>query len=106
MIVPGDQVHRFVIHDRDTIYAEGVDRTLEAIALRVLKTPVRAPQANAFRERVIGTIRRECLDFMIPTSERHVRAILREWVSHYNRGRPHASLGPGIPEVPSFCGRP
>ena len=85
MIVTGDQVHRFVIHDRDTIYSEGVDRTLEAMGLRVLRTPVRAPQANAFCERLIGTIRRECLDFMIPMSERHVRVILREWVGHYNR---------------------
>jgi len=98
MIVRGDQAHRFVIHDRDTIYSEGVDRTLEAMGLTVLKTPVRAPQANAFCERLIGTMRRECLDFMIPMSERHVRVILREWVRHYNRGRPHASLGPGIPE--------
>jgi transposase InsO family protein len=97
MIVGGDRAHRFVIHDRDTIYSEGVDRTLEAMGLTILKTPVRAPQANAFCERVIGTIRRECLDFVIPVSERHVRAILREWVRHYNRGRPHASLGPGIP---------
>ena len=62
MIVPGDQAHRFLIHDRDTIYSEGVDRTLESMGLTVLKTPVRAPQANAFCERVIGTIRRECLD--------------------------------------------
>jgi len=68
------------------------------MGLTVPKTPVRVPQANAFRERVIGTIRRECLDLLIPMSERHVRAILREWVSHYNRGRPHASLGPSIPE--------
>ena len=97
-IIPGDQLHRFVIHDRDTIYSEGVDRTLEAMGLTVLKTPMRAPQANAFCERVIGTIRQECMDFMIPMSERHVRAILREWVGHYNRGRPHANLGPGIPE--------
>ena len=87
-----------MIHDRDTIYSEGVDHTLEAMGLTVLKTPVRAPQANAFCEGVIGTIRRECLDFMVPLSERHVRAMLREWVRHYNRGRPHASLGPGIPE--------
>ena len=43
-------------------------------------------------------MRRECLDFVIPMSERHLRAILREWVRHYNRGRPHASLGPGIPD--------
>ena len=98
MIVRGDQAQRFVIHDRDTIYSEGVDRSLETMGLTVLKTPVRAPQANAFCERVIGTSRRECLDFMIPLGERHVRAILREWVRHYNRGRPHASLGPGIPE--------
>ena len=51
---------------------------------------VRALQANAVCERVIGTIRREYLDFMIPMSEGHVRAILREWVGRYNRGRPHA----------------
>src|SRR4029450_13534374 len=57
MIVPGDQAHRFVVHDRDTIYSEGVDRTLEAMGLVVLRTPVRAPQANAFCERLIGTIR-------------------------------------------------
>jgi putative transposase len=98
MIVSGDQAHRFIIHDRDTIYSKGVDRTLEAMGLTVLKTPVRAPQANAFCERVIGTIRRECLDFIIATNEGHLRAILREWVTHYNRGRPHASLGPGIPD--------
>src|SRR5439155_4941314 len=83
MIVRGDQAHRFVIHDHDTIYSEGVDRTLETMELTVLKTPVRVPQANAFCERVIGTLRRECLDFMIPMSEGHVRAILREWVRHY-----------------------
>jgi transposase InsO family protein len=98
MVVPGDQTHRFVIHDRDTIYSKGVDRTLEAMGLAVLKTPVRVPQANAFCERLIGTIRRECLDFVIALSERHLRTVLREWVTHYNRGRPHASLGPGIPD--------
>ena len=65
---------------------------------RVLKTPVRTPQANAFCERLIGTMRRECLDWLIPLNERHLRWILREWVTHYNRGRPHTSLGPGIPD--------
>jgi putative transposase len=100
MAVPGDQPHRFVIHDRDTIYSEGVHRTLAAMGLIVLKTPVQVPQANAFCERLVGTIRRECLDFMIPVDERHPAAIRREWVTHYNRGRPHASLGPGIPDGP------
>jgi transposase InsO family protein len=98
MIVPGDQGHRFVIHDRDTIYSDRVDRTLAAMGLEVLKTPVRVPQANTYCERVIGTIRRECLDWVIPTTEGHLRAILREWISHYNRGRPHSSLGPGLPD--------
>jgi putative transposase len=100
MIVPGDQFHRFVIHDRDSIYSEGVDRTLGAMGLQVLKTPVRSPQANAHCERLIGTIRRECLDFVIPLTERHLRRVLTEWVAHYNRGRPPASLGPGIPDPP------
>ena len=68
------------------------------MGLAVLKTPARVPQANTFCERLIGTIRRECVDFMIPLTERHLRAILGEWVRHYNRGRPHSSLGPGIPE--------
>jgi transposase InsO family protein len=101
MIVPDDQRHRFVIHDRDTIYSDGVDRTLAAMGLEVLKTPVRFPQANTFCERLIGTVRRRCLDFVIPLTERHLRAILREWISHYNRGRPDSSLGPGLPDPPA-----
>jgi len=46
----------------------------------------------------VGTIRRECLDYLIPLSERHLRALLREWVCHYNLARPHSALGPGIPD--------
>ncbi len=61
---------------------------------------MRAPQANAHCERLVGTMRRECLDFVIPLNEKHLRAILKVWIKHYNRGRPHMSLGPGIPEVP------
>ncbi len=101
MVMSGDSNHQFVIHDRDSIYSEGVDATLVAMGLTVLKTPVRAPQANAFCERLIGTIRRECLDFVIWFNERHVRIVLGQWVAHYNRGRPHASLGPGFPDPPS-----
>jgi len=98
MVMSGDGSHRFLIHDRDSIYSADVDRTIAAMGLTILKTPVRSPQANAFCERVIGTIRRECLDWVIPVNEGHLRHLLREWVAHYNRGRPHASLGPGIPE--------
>jgi putative transposase len=95
--IPSDHMYRFLIHDRDSIFSSEVDQTVENMGLKVLRTPVRAPQANAYCERLIGTIRRECLDFMIPLSERHLRRILSEWVAHYNHGRPHRSLGPGLP---------
>jgi putative transposase len=94
-----DHPYRFVIHDRDSIFS-GCDSELKAFSVRVLKTPVRAPKANAYWERLVGTIRRECLDFLIPINEGHPRRILREHVRHYNRGRPHSALGPGLPEPP------
>ena len=95
--IPSDHCYRFLIHDRDSIFSAEVDRTVENLGLRVLRTPVCEPQANAYCERLIGTLRRECLDFVIPLSEKHLRTILREWVCHYNHGRPHRSLGPGLP---------
>ena len=98
--LPGDHPYKFLIHDRDAIFSANLDHQLTSFGVRVLKSPVRCPQANAFCERLIGTIRRECLDFLIPLSESHLRHILLEWMIHYNRGRPHSSLGPGIPEPP------
>jgi putative transposase len=98
--LPGDRQCKFLIHDRDSIFSRSLDRELEGFGLRVLRTPVRAPQANAYCERLVGTIRRECLDFLIPLSESHLRAMLKEWVRHYNEGRPHMSLGPGLPADP------
>jgi transposase InsO family protein len=94
----GEQVYKFVIHDRDSIYSGELDSSLESFGLAVLKTPFRSPQVNAFCERLIGTARRECLDFMIPVDEVHIRQILKTWITHYNQARPHSSLGPGMPE--------
>ena len=99
--VTGEEPYKFVIHDRDSIYSRELDSSLRSLGLRVLRTPYRSPQANAFCERLIGSARRECLDFVIPLHESHIRMILKPWVAHFNRGRPHSSLGPGIPE-PSF----
>ncbi len=76
MIIAGDQPHRYVIHDRDSIYSEATDRTLEAMGLTVLRTQVRAPQVNSCCECLAGTIRRECLDFSAPLTERHLREVL------------------------------
>ena len=70
------------------------------LGIEVLRSPLASPKANAICERVIGTIRRECLDWLIPLSEAHLRFILRPWVEHYNRGRPHSRLGPGVPDPP------
>ena len=71
------------------------------LGIKILKSPPQSPTANAICERVIGRIRRECLDWLIPMSEEHLRATLNSWVNHYNSGRPHMSLGPGVPDPPS-----
>jgi len=95
--IPSDHDYRFLIHDRHATFSSGLDAALAGLGLDALRTPIRAPKANAFCERLIGTARRECLDFMIPLNERQLRRLVHEWVSHYNRGRPHSRLGPGIP---------
>ena len=92
--------YRYLIHDRDSIFARHLDESIRALGLSVLKSPPHCPKANAICERVIGTIRRECLDWLIPMSEGHLRSILKSWVEHYNGGRPHSSLGPGVPDPP------
>ena len=97
--------HKYLIHDRDSIFARHLDDSIRALGLAVLRSPFASPKANAICERVIGTIRRECLDWMIPMSETHLRAILHEWVAHYNGGRPHSALGPGVPGPPAGSAR-
>ena len=95
-----DDGHKYLIHDRDHIFAKHLDDSIRALGLDVLRTPIRSPKANSVCERLIGTIRRECVDWIIPMSEAHLRAMLQEWVKHYNGGRPHKSLGPGVPDPP------
>ena len=90
-IVPGDQPQRFLIHDRDTIYAAAVDDAVTAMGLTVLKTPVRCPQAS-YVERLIGSMRRDCLDHVIILSQEHLRRVLARYVSYYHRSRTHLSL--------------
>jgi transposase InsO family protein len=99
--IPSDHRYRFLIHDRDSIFSPQLDQSITRMGLRVLRTPRRSPKANSLCERVIGTLRRECLDYFIPLAEPHLRCITNNWVSHYNGGRPHSSLGPGIPDPQS-----
>ena len=96
-----DAHYGYLLHDRDSIFSRELDAAVGGFGLRVLKTPPRCPMANRLCERVIGTIRRECLDWLIPLSEAHLRDALRSWVEHYNRGRPHMVLGPGVPDPPA-----
>jgi transposase InsO family protein len=97
-----EERYEYLLHDRDSIFAKHLDESIERLGVKVLRSPPRSPKANAVCERVIGTIRRECLDWLIPVSEHHLRRILKSWIRHYNGGRPHMSLGPGIPELPAI----
>ena len=99
--IPSDHSYRFLIHDRDGIFSPLLDKSVSHMGIRVLRSPPRSPKANSFCERVIGTLRRECLDYFIPITESHLRSITTNWMTHYNKGRPHSSLGPGIPNPPS-----
>ena len=93
--------YKYLLHDRDSIFAKHLDESIVKLGVKVLKSPPRSPTANAICERAIGTIRRECLDWLIPLSESHLRSILKSWIPHYNRARPHMALGPGVPDPPT-----
>ena len=81
-----------LIRDRDAVYGGGFRHRAQALGIETVLTPVRAPRANAVAERVIGTLRRECLDHVIPLDEHHLERILAEYVAYYNGDRPHRTL--------------
>ncbi len=90
---------KFLLRDRDTKFTVSFDAVFAAQGIRVIRTPVRAPQANAVCERVIGTLRRECLDRMLILGRRHLETVLAEYVEHYNSHRPHRSLSQRAPSA-------
>lgn len=83
---------RFLIRDRDSKFTAAFDAVFEGADIRIIRTPIRAPRANAIAERFIGTLRRECLDHLLIVGPRHLDAVLREYFQHYDAHRPHRAL--------------
>src|SRR5207248_1511855 len=91
---------RLLIHDRDAKFAGPFDEILRDEGVRVIKTPVRAPKANAVAERWVRSVRNECLDHVLVFGRRHLEHVLRDYAAHYNAERPHRSLDLAAPAAP------
>ncbi|HEV8557083.1 MAG TPA: integrase core domain-containing protein [Actinophytocola sp.] len=88
----GTTVPRFLIRDRDSKFTRAFDGVFVADGTRIITTPIQAPNANAFAERWVRTVREECLDWMLVWGRRHLERVLGEYLRHYNDQRPHRGL--------------
>jgi putative transposase len=93
-----DRPPAFLVRDNDGKFTRAFDAAFNAEGIRVIHTPVRAPKANATCERFVGTVRRECLDWILIANHRHLQRVLAEFIGHYNGHRPHRALGLAPPE--------
>ena len=93
-------VPRFLIHDRDDKFTRSFDSVFESEGVKIIKTPYQAPNANAHVERVIRSIREECLDRIIILNEKHLRFVLKQYEKYYNEARPHQGINQSIPNKP------
>ncbi len=91
-IPDGDLPIRFLIHDRDTKLPAAFDTVFTAEDVTIIRTPAQAPNANAFAERWVRSVREECLDKILVLGERHLHRVLIAYLDYYNHGRPHQGL--------------
>jgi putative transposase len=105
MLEDGERRVRFLIRDRDTKFTRAFDDFFRSEGVEMLVTPVQAPNANAYAERWIRTVRAECLDWLLIIGRGHLEQVLRVYVEHYNAHRPHRALRlepPGAPAGPTI----
>src|SRR5262245_26357619 len=98
---PDEARPRFLVHDHDAKYGPAFARVAAASGIEVIRTPVRAPQANAVCERFLGSVRRECVDHTLILGERHLGRVLTEYVGYFNRARPHQGIRQRTPLPPA-----
>jgi putative transposase len=94
---PWDTAPRFILRDRDAIYGDEVQRTFSNLGVEDVPTAPHSPWQNAYVERLIGSIRRECLDHVVILNEMHLRRVLREYLDYYEKSRTHLGLGKDCP---------
>jgi putative transposase len=100
-LADGGQSFRFLLHDRDSKFSGGFNEIFRSEGITIVRTPIRAPNANACAERWVGTLRRECLDRILIINRRQLEHLLRVYTAHYNRHRPHRSLALQPPDEPT-----
>jgi len=94
----GAKPHRFLIHDRDQKFTRSFDTVFRAEKMKIIRTPYRAPRANAVAERWVRSVRQECLDHILIGNQQHLRRVLTEYVEFYNCARPHQGINQRIPD--------
>jgi putative transposase len=94
-----DLAVRMLLRDHDAKFTRGFDEVFCSEGAKLLRTPIRAPKANAYAERWVQTARAECLDWTLVLGRRHLLRLLRAYIRHYNRERPHRGLALAVPEA-------
>lgn len=96
---PWDAAPRFLLRDRDGIYGDDFTRVVHSMGIEQVLTAARSPWQNPYAERLIGSIRRDCLDHVIVLSERHLRTVLRDYIAYYHDSRTYLGLGKDAPNT-------